>query len=92
MILSSTNSSNSGIGLYIFLGVSAVAVFLIIFFSVLNKKKNDRVLLASAYIKDIKEINKKYNFQTLSRTSDTKTFYLNSKRAGCSRLALLFEC
>lgn len=81
MILSSSNSSNNLIGLYIFLVVSAIVIFLIVFFSVLNKKKNSRVLIASAYIKEIKEVNKKYNFQTLSKTSDTKTFYLNSKRA-----------
>lgn len=81
MILSSSNSPNSGIDLYIFLGVSAIAIFFIVFFFALNKKKNNRVLLASAYIKEIKDINKKYNFQTLSRMSDTKTFYLNSKRA-----------
>ena len=81
MILSSTNSPNGGIGIYIFLGVAAVVIFLIIFFSVLNKKKNNRVLSASPYIKEIKEINKKFTFQTLTRTSDSKTFYLNSKRA-----------
>ena len=81
MILSASNGSDSGISLYIFLGVSVVVIFLIIFFSILNKKKNDKVLLSSIYIKEIKEINKKYTFQTLSTTSDTKTFYLNSKRA-----------
>lgn len=84
MILILSNISNSGIGLYIFLGVTVVAIFLIfliIFFYVLNKKKNKRVLLASPYIKEIKEVNKKYIFQTLPRSSETKTFYLNSKRA-----------
>ena len=81
MILSLSNSSNSGIGLYIFLGISAVVICLIIFFSVSNKKRNDRVLLSSVYIKEINEINKKYTFQTLSRSSETKIFYLNSKRA-----------
>lgn len=81
MILSSTNSPDSGISIYIFLGVAAVVIFLIIFLSVLNKKKNNRVLSASPYIKEIKEINKRFAFQTLTRTSDSKTFYLNSKRA-----------
>lgn len=81
MILSSTNDFNSRIGVYIFLGVSLIAIFFIVFFYALNKKKDNRVLLASTYIKEIREVNKKYNFQKLSRISDTKIFYLNSKRA-----------
>lgn len=81
MILSSTNNFNNNVALFVFLGVAVIAIFLIIFFSILNKKKNDRVLLASSYIKKIKEINKEYVFQTLTSVSDTKTFHLNSKRA-----------
>ena len=61
--------------------VTAVAVFLIVFFSIFNSVRNKRVLSSSPYIKSIREINKKYGFQVLANTYETKTFHLNSKRA-----------
>ena len=62
-------------------GIVAVIVFLVVFFSVLNKKKNERVLATSPYIKEIQNINKRYVFKSLQTTYETKTFHLNSKRA-----------
>ncbi len=68
-------------GLIIFLIVSGIAIFLIVFFSVLNKKKNNRVLSTSLYVKNIIEMNKKYTFLKLRSTSDTRYFRLSSKRS-----------
>ena len=81
MILSSNNGSNNEIGVYVFLAIVAVVFFFIIFLVIFNSIKNNRVLSASPYIKEINEINKRFSFQTLSKTSETKTFYLSSKRA-----------
>ena len=38
------------------------------------------MLLSSPYIKSIKELNKKYTFETIQKSNDSKSFILNSKR------------
>ena len=68
-------------GFLLFFLISGIVIFLIIFFAIRNKKKNERVLSNSLYLKNIRELNNKYKFETLSRTSDCKTYYLNSKRS-----------
>jgi hypothetical protein len=75
------SSNDDGTGIYIILGIIAVIVFLAVLFSVLNEKKNNQVLIASPYIKKIKEINQKYIFQTISRASESTSYRVNSKRA-----------
>lgn len=81
MVISSTNNTNSYIGLYIFLGISILALFLVIFLAVFNKKRNDKVKQLSTYLKEIENINNKYVFYTFSRSMDTKVYHLNSKRS-----------
>lgn len=46
-----------------------------------NKKKNNKVMNASSYIKELKQLNEKYSFQVLSKVNEEETFDLNSKRA-----------
>ncbi len=81
IILTNTSNQESSIGLYVFLGILAVGLFLIIFFSARNSSLNKKVNVTSSYIKKIREINESTSFKTISRSSETKTFYLNSKRA-----------
>jgi len=81
MILTNLSNSNDSIGNWIFLSVLAFSLFLIIIFYTINKKFNKRVTDTSEYLKKINEINEQINFKTISSSSETKTFYLNSKRA-----------
>ena len=81
MINYSSSNDADMTGFLLFLLISGIVIFLIIFFAVRNKKKNERVLANSLYLKNIRELNNKYKFETLSRTSDSKTYYLNSKRS-----------
>ena len=69
------------IGLYIFLAVLGLILFLVIFLSILNSVKNKRVMNNSPYIKDLKTINNRYTFKVIAKTSEKKTFHLNSKKA-----------
>ena len=75
-----SDSSSDFIGTIIFLLLIGVGIFLIVFFSIRNAKRNNRVLATSQYLKQIKEIGKKYEFKRIGVTHETKTFYLSSKR------------
>ena len=81
IILTKTTNQESPIGIYIFLGILAIGLFLIIFFSVRNSSLNKKVSATSSYIKKIREINDSTSFKTISSNYETKTFYLNSKKA-----------
>lgn len=79
---SQTYNSNpsSEEGLFIFFIILVALIFLVIFFSLLNEKKNNKVLKNSHYIAQIKQINSNYVFESISKASESRTFYLNSKR------------
>ena len=75
-----TAGSNDTLALIIFLVVTAIIITLVILISVHNKKLTNFVKENSDYIKEIDRLNKKYQFGTVSRTNDSHTFHLSSKR------------
>ena len=65
----------------IFLGVVLAVVFFAITVSAINNQINRKVETNSLYVKQIKDINLKYLFRKISKETEKKTFFLNTKRA-----------
>ena len=68
------------IGLYIFLSIFLACILTIIIVIIINNKRNKRVLNSSPYIQKIKQLNIKYHFKKLNKISDTKKYFLKSKK------------
>ena len=60
--------------------VVVLFIVLVIVVSVIDRKQNALVNANSPYLKEIRLINSKYNFVNIRTTTESKTFYLNSKK------------
>ena len=69
------------IDLDLLLGLFSIGLLIIIILKIRNHLLNKRVTATSPYLKKIKEINKATDFKPISRTHESKTYHLNSKRS-----------
>ena len=69
------------IDLDLLLGLFSIGLLIIIILKIRNHLLNKRVTATSPYLKKIKEINKATDFKPISRTHESKTYRLNSKRS-----------
>lgn len=75
-----TDNYSSGWIFIILLVALLLIISLIVALYIFNKKRNDRVMLNSQYLKEINAVNKKYSFEKIDHTSEVKIFYLDTKR------------
>ena len=78
--MANASNTNNLTATIVAFAIIAVVVFLVVFFAVLNAIKNKRVMESSLYIKKAIEINRNYNFRDISKSFETTTYHLNSKR------------